>query len=214
MSESGNCVTFTKFIENKVRIWFKMNDMKKCGSIGNEDYTAMAELFKNELSLPEDRAKELRHWLLNGWDILVEEGIALQKAGKPGGLGSDVTPALIELNQKMKKGGKVTEDEYILAYKELVETNKMLFVKTFEKMVGNFFDAFDANSDGYVDANDLIRGWKCFGIDLPDAVRMIFSEMDTKQCGKIDKATYVGHWVEFMVGNEPNAPIAKFLCKV
>ncbi|KAK3103002.1 hypothetical protein FSP39_015690 [Pinctada imbricata] len=214
MSQTVETVVFTPFIDKKVRIWYKMNDVKKMGRMGRDDYNEMAEQFKRQLDLPEEKAKEIRHWLLNGWNILTEEGLALKMASQPGGLCAETTPALLEVNKKMNDGGKVSEDEYLLAYKQLIEVNKSLFQKTFEKMVGSFFDAFDVDADGYVDANDLIKGWKCFGIDFPDAVRMIFKEMDTNQKGKIDKTIYVAHWVEFMLGNDQNAPISKFLCKV
>lgn len=202
---------FNKFVEMKMRVWFEMNNMKKDGFIGKSDLRENADLFSKEFQLDEAKAKALENWLVNGWNILVLEGEKAAKSGDPPGITRQNAPKLFEVNDILENGERISEDQYVAAFGEIIEINRDLFVYVFGKMVTAFFDTFDTNHDGYIDTEGMMRGLRCFGIERGDIIRKIFGAMDTANTGLIDKSTYVKHWIEFTTGNDREAPIARYL---
>lgn len=211
-NQGASGTEFTKFVEGKMRTWFKMNDLKHDGMVGKSDYKDNCDVFIKEFKLGEQKANELKNWLMNGWDILVKKGLELSDKGEDGGLTREKCPLLFDVNDKLNRGDRINEDEYVNAFGELVDVNKDLFEEVFSKFVGSFFDTFDTDHDGLLCPEDMIRGLRCFGITHEDAIRQIFDAMDKSRMGRIDKATYVGNWVEFMCGHDKEAPMAKFFC--
>jgi Ca2+-binding EF-hand superfamily protein len=41
-------------------------------------------------------------------------------------------------------------------------------------MVSTFFEIYDTDSDGFINANDMIRGLRCLGIQKDEAAKMMF----------------------------------------
>lgn len=78
-------------------------------------------------------------------------------------------------------------------------------------MVSSFFNIYDIDKDGFITADDMTRGLKCFGIDQSDALKLVFAELDSAGSGKVDRDTYVTAWVELITGMNDGAPIAKHL---
>lgn len=213
-SDPVETMEVTQLVESKVRKWFQLNNLKRNGYISKQDFTDMSEAFKKEFNLSEKKFQAINTWLENGWDILIKKGEEMKAKGANGGISIDTTPILIEVGRKWRENGSISEDEYLTAFKEIVSINKNLFVETFEAMVGSFFDAFDVSDSGYITTETFQRGMKCFGMTNTEAVDMMFHAMDTKKEGKIDKERYVGHWVEFMTGDNKDGVIAQFLCRM
>ncbi|XP_062611568.1 uncharacterized protein LOC134273385 [Saccostrea cucullata] len=214
MSSGIETMVVSQFVESKVRKWFQLNNLKRDGFISKQDYSDMAETFTKEFDLDEKKAQAIRNWLENGWEILIKKGEEITAQGGVGGVSPESAPKLLEVGKKMRENGQISENEYIGAFKELVGFNKNLFVETFAGMVGSFFDAFDVNNTGYLTSQNFQKGMKCFGMTNTEAVDTMFKAMDTKKEGKIDKETYVGHWIEFMTGDNKEGVIAQFLCRM
>lgn len=202
-----------KFTDLKIRTWFKMNNIKRNGSMTKKDFTEIADIFKREYSLPDAQYSAINKWLCDGWDVLVKEGQQLANSGKAGGLTPDIAPLVFDVSETLNTGGAITEDQYAKAFEQLVEVNKTLFENVFANMVSTFFEIYDTDSDGFINANDMIRGLRCLGIQKDEAAKLMFANMDTEKKGKISKSVYVGEWVEFMTGNKKDAAIASVLCR-
>ncbi|XP_060066227.1 uncharacterized protein LOC132546526 [Ylistrum balloti] len=209
----ASTVTFSKFIEGKIRMWYKMYNLKRDGGMGKEDFDYMTDVFIREFKPTAAQEAELRHWLHNHWSIIISEGKDLTAAGKPGGITQDNCPDLLEVEKILKNEQRITEDQYVKAFGQLVEVNKDLFVKTFTKMVTMFFNMFDADSDGFITVDDMIKGFNCFGIKHDDATRAIFNDLDKNKTGKVSRDLYLSEWIEFMVGENKDAVLAKYLCQ-
>lgn len=201
------------FIDMKIRTWFRMNNIRKNGNMSKNDFMELADIFKREYNMPDSQHSTVKKWFCDGWDILVKEGQEIAKNGGQGGLTPDVAPLVFEINDTLNRGDSITEDMYAKAYEELVEINKDLFVRTFENMVGSFFDVFDSDNDGMISVDDMIRGFRCLGMQQDDATRIIFASMDREKQGKIQKTDYIREWIEFMTGNHRDAAIASVLCR-
>ncbi|XP_021351007.1 uncharacterized protein LOC110448859 [Mizuhopecten yessoensis] len=210
---AASTVTFSKFIEGKIRMWFKMYNLKHDGGMGMEDFDLLADVFVKEFKPTAALEADLKHWLQNCWSIIISEGKEVAKAGKPGGITADNCPALIEIETILNSHQRMTEDQYVKAFGQLVEVNKDLFVKNFTRMVTMFFTLFDTDSDGFMTVDDMIRGFRCFGIEQEEATRAIFGDLDKNKTGKLSRDVYIAEWVEFMVGEDKDAVLAKYLCQ-
>ncbi|XP_033746414.1 uncharacterized protein LOC117331689 [Pecten maximus] len=210
---AASTVTFSKFIEGKIRMWYKMYNLKHDGGMGKEDFAYMTDVFIKEFKPNAALEAELRHWLHNHWCIIISEGKDLATAGKPGGITVENCPALLEVETILKSDQRITEEHYVKAFGQLVEVNKDLFVKTFTKMVTVFFNLFDTDCDGFITVEDMIRGFRCFGIDQEEATRAIFNDLDKNKTGKVSRDVYLSEWIEFMVGENKDAVLARYLCQ-
>lgn len=206
-------MTDKKFMDLKIRTWFKMNNIKGNGQMSKTDFAEIADIFKREYELKDPQNSLLKKWLCEGWDILVKEGQDLANSGKKGGLTPDNAASIFDVSETLNKGEAITEDQYANAFEQLVEVNQGLFQKNFEMMVGSFFDIYDTDHDGKITADDMIRGLRCLGIQKDEAVKMMFSNIDTEKRGNITKPVYVGEWFEFMLGTRKDGAIASVLCR-
>lgn len=201
------------FIDMKIRTWFKMNNVKRNGIMTKRDFAELADMFKREYDLPDNQHSTVKKWFCEGWDILVKEGQQLAECGAKGGLTPAVAPLVFEINDALNGEKAITEEMYAKAYEELVEINKDLFERTFENMVSSFFDVFDSDNDGWISVDDMIRGFRCLGMQHDDATKAIFANIDQEKQGKIPKNVYVREWIEFMTGNRREGAIACVLCQ-
>ncbi|CAG2228228.1 unnamed protein product [Mytilus edulis] len=206
-------MTDKKFMDLKIRTWFKMNNIKGNGRMGKTDFEEIADIFKREYELKDPQYSLLKKWLCEGWDILVKEGQDLANSGKKGGLTPDNAASVFDVSETLNKGEAITEDQYANAFEQLVEVNQGLFQNNFEMMVGSFFDIYDTDHDGKITADDMIRGLRCLGIQQDEAVKIMFANMDTEKRGSITKSVYVSEWVEYMLGTRKDAAIASVLCR-
>ena len=198
------------FIEGKARTWYRLTNKNKTGYMNKSDFNEMADCFISEFKLDEKSGEEIRGWLVHGWDTLIK----YSKPAAPGEkamLSPDTTPFTLLIAEKMAKGERINEDLFINAYHEILNTNQALFPTVLGQMVSSFFNIFDTDQDGYITAEDMIRGLRCFGIDQSEALKNVFAELDKSGRGKIDRDTYIAAWVEFMTGADKNAPMAKYL---
>ena len=198
------------FIESKARTWYRLTNKNKTGFMDKSDFNDMAETFIKEFKLDEKTGNELRAWLVDGWDALIEQG-KTKLAGEKSLVSQDTTPFTLLIAEKIAKGERINEDLYINAYNEVINANKELFPTVLAQMVSSFFDVFDTDNDGFITEENMVRGLKCFGIDQSDALRKIFSELDKSGSGKLDRDSYIAAWVEFMTGFNEGAPMAKYL---
>lgn len=178
--------------------------------MSKSDFNEMADCFISEFKLDEQSGKEIRSWLVDGWDALITMG-KTETEGEAPLISKEATPLILLIADKITKGDKINEDLYIDAYNEVLNLNKGLFSLVFSQMVSAFFTVFDIDKDGYITLNDMIRGLTCFGIAQSDALKLVFAELDSAGSGKVDRDTYVSAWVEFMTGTNERAPIAKHL---
>ena len=176
--------------------------------MNKSDFNDMADAFISEFKLDEDTGNEIRSWLVDGWDALI--ACSKTKGEKPFE-SHEFSPLTLKIAEKISKGDNIDEDLYINAFHEVLNTNKGLFQTVFSKMVSAFFNIFDTDKDGFVTEKDMIRGLKCFGIDQSEALKRVFAELDSTKSGKVDRESYVSAWVEFMCGNNEQAPMAKHL---
>ncbi|CAC5410312.1 unnamed protein product [Mytilus coruscus] len=190
-----------------------MNNIKGNARMSKADFEEIADIFKREYELQDPQYSVLKKWLCEGWDILVKEGQDLANSGKNGGLTPDNAALVFEVSEMLNRGEAITEDQYANAFEQLVEVNKDLFQKDFEMMVGSFFDIYDTDHDGKINADDMIRGLRCLGVQQDEAVKMMFANIDTEKRGEISKPVYVGEWVEFMLGTRKDGAIASVLCR-
>ena len=198
------------FIEGKVRLWYRLTNKNKTGFMSKMDFNEMADSFISEFGLAEKTGKEIRSWLVDGWDALIAFSKTTVEGEEPL-ISQQTTPLTLMIAEKITKGDKINEDLYIDAYSEVLGINKGLFPAVFSQMVSAFFNIFDTNKDGFITVDDMTRGLKCFGIDQSDPLKLVFAELDSTGSGKIDRDTYVSAWLEFMTGMNKAAPIAKHL---
>ena len=200
----------TPFVERKARAWYRLTNANKTGYMDRADFNKMADTFISEFELGEKQGAEIRAWLVDGWEALINQ-IKPDTPGKPPLVSQESMPFTFLVAEKIANGDKINEELYLNAYQEVLNINKNLFPTVLTQMVSSFFDVFDTDSDGYITAENMIRGLKCFGIDKPDALTKVFAGLDTAGKGKIDKDTYAAAWVEFMTGSDEDAPMAKYL---
>ena len=200
------------FIEGKVRLWYRLTNRNKTGFMAKTDFNEMADTFISEYKLDDKTGKEIRSWLVDGWDALITQGNAKPPAG--GGkqmITKEIAPTTLTLAEKISKGESINEDLYIDAYSEILFISKDLFIAVFSQMVSTFFSMYDTDKDGLISEEDMKRGLKCFGIDKPEALKKVFAELDTTGSGKVGPEVYVSAWVEFFTGVDETAPMAKHL---
>lgn len=172
------------------------------------DFSDMAECFMKEFKLNTESAKQMRSWLVDGWSALLKYMKTSEDDPVPA-ISKDKIPTVLMVAEKLSKDGTITEDMYLKAYGECMQIETSPFQACFSEMVSFFFNIFDTDKDGYLTEKDLLRGWKCFGIDNSKVVKAVFADLDTTGSGKIDRDTYIGAWLEFMTGVNRDAPIAK-----
>ena len=198
------------FIESKARLWYKLTNKNKTGFMDRTDYNKMADTFISEFKMDSKTGAEIRAWLVDGWEALIK----FSKTKTPGEnclVSQETTPFIILIAEKIAKGDRINEELYVNAYNEVLNINKDFYPTVLSQMVSCFFDVFDTDKDGFITAENMIRGLKCFGIDKPDALRKVFAELDTAGSRKLDKDSYVSAWVEYMTGTNEDAPMAKYL---
>ena len=198
------------FIEGKVRLWYRLTNKNKSGFMTKSDFNDMAEAFISEFKLDEATGKEIRSWLVDGWESLITYAKASAK-GKQPLVSEKTTPLTLLIAEKISKGDQIDEDLYINAFHEVLKMNEDVFKVVFSQMVSAFFNIYDTDKDGLITETDMIRGLKCFGIDQSEALKEVFAELDSTGSGKVDRDSYVGAWVEFMCGTKEDAPMAKHL---
>ena len=200
------------FIEGKVRLWYRLTNKNKTGFMSKNDFNEMADTFISEFKLDDKIGKEIRSWLVDGWDALITQGNAKPQAGAREPLiTKEAAPLTLKLAANISKGDKINEDLYVDAYSEILNISKDLFINVFAQMVSTFFSIYDTDRDGLISEEDMKRGLKCFGIDKSDALKKVFAELDTTGSGKVGRELYVSAWVEFFTGIDETAPMAKHL---
>ncbi|XP_045166728.2 uncharacterized protein LOC123530094 [Mercenaria mercenaria] len=201
-------VPLNPFVETKVRMWYRLHNKKRNGFMNRADFIEMTDSFIKEFKLDAEMAEEIRSWLVNGWTALIK--FMKNSADDPKtSIPLDKIPTVSMVAEKLSKDGTITEDEYVKAYAESLQIDPSPFPACFSEMVSFFFKVFDTDKDGYLIEKDMVRGWRCFGIDNAKAVKAVFADLDPTGSGKVDRDTYVGAWMEYMTGMNKSAPIAK-----
>ena len=201
-----------KFIETKARVWYRTLNKNGTGFLYRKDFDAMADDFISEFKLEEKVASELRSWMVDGWKAFIDCGTDSDntKDIKAAAFSKDMIPHTFKVAEKILNGEFITEDMYIDAYTEVVSLFPDLFEFCFRKMVNVFFGVFDTDKDGMIDEADMIRGLRCFGFTKAEPVKAVYAELEKNSDGKVEFPTYIAAWIEFMKGEDENAPMGKY----
>ncbi|KAK7503528.1 hypothetical protein BaRGS_00005067 [Batillaria attramentaria] len=192
-------IKFTPFTEGKIRVWFKMIDVGKDGCMCRDDFQSIADRFVKEYSLSGDKAAEIRDWLVDGWSIVMD----MDRKQEDEDQMKKKMPLVIAMHDAIKKGSKITEDEFTAAYGQLISAHPDIAKESLEKMV------FDQNKDNYITDSEMTSAMRCFGYDHPQMVEAAFHCLDLDKDGKLSRDEYVGGWVDFMLGQDKQNPFVK-----
>ncbi|XP_076448670.1 sarcoplasmic calcium-binding protein-like [Babylonia areolata] len=202
---SSEDIKFTPFTEAKIRVWFKMIDVGKDGHMCKNDFMAIADRFVKEYSLSEEKAGEIRDWLVDGWNIVLDMDQQEESVEEM----MSKMPLVVAMGSSMRAGSKISEDDFTAAYGQLIAVYPRLARESLEKMVTTFFEVFDNNSDNYISEDEMTSAMRCFGYDHPELVKAAFTCLDNDQDGKLSRQEYVGGWVNFMLGQDRDNPFVR-----
>ncbi|MEU5695462.1 EF-hand domain-containing protein [Actinosynnema sp. NPDC020468] len=77
-----------------------------------------------------------------------------------------------------------------------------------EVTTGAEFDVADHDDDGVLDRPGVHRMWRAFELTPQDA-EAAFEYMDTDRDGRVTRADYVGMWLDFLLVDDEDSPVAK-----
>ncbi|KAK7101681.1 sarcoplasmic calcium-binding protein-like [Littorina saxatilis] len=198
-------IKFTPFTDGKIRVWFRMIDVGKDGYMCKDDFLSIADRFVKEYSLSGGKATEVRDWLVDGWNIVLDMDKHKESVEEM----MKKMPLVVAMGNKVRSGARISEDEFTQAYGQLIEVYPQLAKESLEKMVGAFFEVFDEDSDCYITDAEMTSAMHCFGYDQPDLVKAAFASMDLDKDGKLSREEYVGGWVSFMLDQDKSNPFVK-----
>ena len=89
-----------------------------------------------EYSLSGDKAAEIRDWLVDGWTLDLD----MDKQKETVEEMMDKMPLVVAIGNQVRCGGKISEDEFVAAYGQLISVYPQLAKDSLEKMVGAFFE--------------------------------------------------------------------------
>lgn len=169
------------FWTRKIYTYFKRIDFDEDGVITQKDFVGMAEKFSAAGKLSADRSAQLLGSLTDVWKALVEE---------VGGAES------------------ITKESLAAAIKARVEDPKLR--DTLKQPLFSFFEAVDANNDGFIDGDEFKEFYTILGAKCVESAPASFAAIDTNNDGKLSKDEFVTAGLDFLVSKDENCPSRLF----
>lgn len=166
-----------KFVETKLKTYFKRIDFDKDGAITRNDFEGMANRFVESEKLDAARGADLKNKLVQVWEQYLK------------GVVSD--------------GTKLTESVFVETVKKQLHSEKLK--EALAGPLPLFFSAVDANADGKIQADEFALFFQILGID-PALAPQSFHAIDTNHDGDISLDEFVTAGTEFFTSEDESSP--------
>jgi len=170
-----------KFIERKLKTYFKRIDFDKDGAITRNDFEGMADRFVASEKLDAARGADLKSKLVQVWEHYLK------------GVVSD--------------GTKLTEPVFVETVKKQLHSPKLK--EALAGPLPIFFSAVDANADGKIQKDEFALFFQILGID-PALAKDSFHAIDTNHDGDISLDEFVTAGTDFFTSEDEKSPSQYF----
>lgn len=170
----------SEFWTRKMKTYFNRIDFDKDGSITKKDFEGMGERFVEADKLDADAGAKMKGKLVEIWDKYISA---------VGG------------------GDGITEEKFIAAMQKLVQDPAMK--ETLAGPLPLFFQAVDANNDGFIDSGEFGIFFRIFGLEETMAPAS-FQAIDTNNDGLLSKDEFVTAGTDFFTSDNAACPTKLF----
>lgn len=170
----------SEFWHRKMKTYFKRIDFDHDGAITRSDFQGMGDRFVNSGKVDAATGEHLKKTLTDIWDLY------LKVAGH---------------------AEKLDEKAFVKTMKDLVKDKKNK--KTLEGPLPLFFNAVDANQDGFIQQDEFEMFFDLLGLDQKMAGES-FRAIDTNNDGLLSKEEFMDAGVDFFVTDDEAHPTKLF----
>lgn len=171
----------SEFWTRKMKTYFNRIDFDKDGNITLKDFEGMGDRFVEAEKLDAEAGKTMKDKLVQIWNNYISN------------LGG--------------AGDSINQEKFIQAMSVMVKDASQK-----EQMAGPlplFFQAVDANNDGFIDAGEFAIFFKIFGLD-ENMAPASFQAIDTNNDGLLSKEEFVTAGTDFFVSEDAACPTKLF----
>lgn len=170
-----------KFIEAKLKTYFKRIDFDKDGAITRNDFEGMADRFVTREKLDAAKGADLKHKLVQVWEHYLK------------GVVTD--------------GTKLTEPVFVETVKKQLHSPKLK--EALAGPLPLFFSAVDANGDGLIQEDEFKLFFDILGLE-PKLAEASFKAIDTNKDGSISLDEFVTAGTDFFTSEDESSPSKYF----
>jgi len=168
-------LTPEKFLERKWRKVFKILDLDHDGMVTLKDYASLGQRFAAESKISKERKAGIEQHFVNVWH---------------------------RLYCRDRRSEQVTEDEFVDIY---FEAGGPLLKQLIVESCPLFFQAIDADGDGFIPVEEFRNFFRLFSKDDSFAVQ-VFETLDVKKTGVLSVDEFVDAFLEYVTGTDQKSP--------